>query len=160
MNISIQHRIMALFLAFLMFSTSTGYSMDVHYCGDEIKSVRLFGEAEACDMHKDSEVEKGTCCHASELKEEVKSCHKPSSKNGVEEKDCCHNETICLNVDGNFDSTKILNETSQGDFTFTTLFIYNSFSFQIVKEKQEEYFNYLPPILTEDVAVLHQVFIL
>jgi len=151
---------MALFLAFLMFSTSTGYAMDVHYCGDEIKSIGFFGEAEACDMHKETTPEPShACCHASAKKEEIKTCHK-SGTSQLEKGECCHNETICIGVDGDFDSIKIVDGLNQESFVFTALFIYNSFAITTVKENRLDFLHYSPPTLTEDIAILHQVFII
>ena len=45
---------MALFMAFLMFSSSIGFSMDVHFCENQIESVNFFGDAEPCEMMQES----------------------------------------------------------------------------------------------------------
>ena len=50
MNTKFSYRALAMFMAFLMFSSSIGFSMDIHYCGDELKSFSFFGDAEACEM--------------------------------------------------------------------------------------------------------------
>jgi len=158
MNISFQSRLVAFFLAFLMFFTSIGYSMDVHYCGGEIQSIGFFGKTEACQMHKEINKEvKQTCCHALEVKEAV--CHQ-SKKDVVEEKDCCHNETICVTVDGDFEASKLLNAKVSQNIIFTALYLCNSFLINNTQETKASYLSYLPPVLIEDVAVLHQVFVI
>ena len=42
MNTKFSYRALAMFMAFLMFSSSIGFSMDIHYCGEELKSFSFF----------------------------------------------------------------------------------------------------------------------
>jgi len=158
MNISYLHRITALLLALLMFTTSIGYSMDVHYCGNEIKSIGLFGNAVACEMESVEKQEEDlhACCKAPELNKESETCH--SQK--IEEEDCCHNETIVLETDSDFNHDKTIDFDFQQDFVFTTLFIYNVFAFRVEENTVNDNFYYSPPKLTKDVMTLHQVFII
>ncbi len=74
---------MAFMLAIVVLFTSTGFSIDMHYCQNELKSVAFFGEAESCHSEK-----MGTECPN----------HKSMSSTHDED-DCCHNETIILKSD-------------------------------------------------------------
>ena len=61
------HRITALTMAFLMFFTSVGFSVDIHYCKGDLKSFSLIGEASACHQTKK------TCPRHKEMESEEKS---------------------------------------------------------------------------------------
>jgi len=48
MHKSIVHRTSALILTALMLTASTGFTIDMHYCGGKMQSFSLFGEADSC----------------------------------------------------------------------------------------------------------------
>ena len=45
---SITYRIIALTMAFLMFFTSVGFTVDMHYCQGKLKTFNFFGKAKSC----------------------------------------------------------------------------------------------------------------
>lgn len=88
MKLKAIHRITALTLAFLMFFTSMGFSVDFHYCKGELKSFSIVGEASACHGTMIS------CPRHADMQIEDKS----------KDSNCCSNETIVvddLNIDYN-----------------------------------------------------------
>ena len=85
-------------MAVLMLGTAFGRTLDIHYCGDEIQNVNLFGKAQTCEKmaSSDNENEKDThkCCHHSEdLKQ-----HNPDTP--VLKENCCHNESFSVALSG------------------------------------------------------------
>jgi len=87
-------------MAFFMLITSTGFSIDLHFCRGEIENIGLYDAAAPCEMKqqlqtKTSETKKMSCCEKEAL-EKAKAKHTT-----VSEKTCCHNHRIT--VEGNFE---------------------------------------------------------
>lgn len=101
------HRIIALVMAFLMFFTSAGFSVNVHYCKGELKSFSLIGEAESCHAAKKS------CPHHAKMQiEEDKAS------------DCCSNETVVVDdLDTDFNVAQNA-EFTNFEIKFVTAFVY------------------------------------
>ena len=55
-KISNTYQFTALMLAFLMFFTSTGFAINVHYCQGELKSFSFFGKSKTCNEMADEVV--------------------------------------------------------------------------------------------------------
>ncbi len=83
MKTTTSHRFYSTFLALLMLISSTGFSVDIHYCQDSIAGISFFGKADCCKSKMQS-----TSCHASKS---VKVGIKNPKKD-----DCCHNESIVI----------------------------------------------------------------
>jgi len=136
-------------MAFLLLITSSGISMDVHFCQGKFKRAKIFGKAKTCQEVNECLVKCGT---------EVKSCNADMScsANGCH-KNCCNNETFELDLD--FDasvlaSTELRPITQQFLAAFTYTYVLN-----LVPTKDVPKFTtYRPPPLERDIAVLFQVF--
>lgn len=74
-------------LALLMFITSMSFSLDMHFCQDQLKSFNLFGEARSC--HEKAKV--STCPHH---QQEAQLSEKETSKKG-----CCENKSLEFELD-------------------------------------------------------------
>ena len=152
MNTKFSYRALAMFLALLMFSSSIGFSMDIHFCGNELKSYSIFGEAEACEMMQSKkEKETHTCCEAP--KKEIKTCHNREIASGK----CCHNETFLLDSGGDFESTDFSLKQFQQVLVAIIMFAPN---FDIFKTSNSvsNFAHYHSPPIIKDVSILHQVF--
>ncbi|MGB1040467.1 MAG: HYC_CC_PP family protein [Flavobacteriales bacterium] len=75
MKTSFLHRITCLFLVLFMFLSSTGISLNIHYCGDEIADFSLFSLPVGCSCSKDSDkysgfmtFDKKGCCSFDQFK--------------------------------------------------------------------------------------------
>ena len=57
--------------------------MDIHFCGNELKSFSLFGDAEACEMMQPKQEKKSelSCCEGP--KKEIKSCQNEKALKGA-----------------------------------------------------------------------------
>ena len=71
MRLDRTYRIISLVLAIIMFTTSTGFSVDFHFCNGDLKSFSITGEAQSCHTAKkkcqhhttiDTDTEKKKCC--------------------------------------------------------------------------------------------------
>ena len=153
------YRLSAIMLSFLMLFSSVGFSIDVHFCGGEIETIGFYGKADECDMMKKAEMQKQThaCCPS---QKKVKThCSKNTKKNSISKKSCCQNETFVLQStdDGQTSNTFDL---ANVDLTFVALFVYNQL-FNFEGEADLNNFNhYSPPLIPQDVIILHQVFLI
>lgn len=145
------HRITALTMALLMLLTSTGYSVDVHYCQDKLKGVSLLGVAKSCH-----EKQKTPPCHKSN-----KSCqHQFSKLKQLDNDDCCHNETVVIEK-SDLDATPTQLGTFQDlqlDFmaAFLAAYIFKS----SVQANYQPNAQHKPPLPDRDIQVLYQTFLI
>ncbi len=146
------YKLIALFMAFLMFSTSVVFSMDIHFCENKLESINFFGEAEACEMmqEKQQSSEVHSCCEAP--KKEIKSCHDNEEANGS----CCHNESISLS-NGDFESSTFAVVKFQ-QIVIAVIVLFPHINFFRPEEKQLDYAIYNPPPLIKDITIHLQVF--
>lgn len=140
-------------MALLMLVSSTGFSIDLHYCQGQIKGFSFFGEAASCHQ----QAEKKHCkkakkaCHAAPVDQmETISC----------KKDCCSNKTI--KVEHNTDAKKIQTaELTPAQVEMLTAFV-QVFLLENtdLTKRIIPHLNYVPPLLTKDIPVLIQSFLL
>lgn len=160
MNFFRTYRFLALFMSFLVFTTSTGWSLDVHYCEGKVQSVSLFGTAKPCHEKDNSSCSlneqkcslvKKKCCSAKKSSD-----FEPT----LESKDCCQNELISLS------QVKDIQQISSSwdlniNIWFAAAYVH-SFVYPILEFKSSifPHQNYTPPWLTRDIPVLVQSFLL
>ncbi len=130
--------------------------MDVHYCKGEIETIQLFGPAE-CDMEMEvvKKVVEDDCCHKPKI-EIVKSCHKGEN---AEQSQCCYNETIIIDVTDDSSQTE-LNNADFNQNSFVTYFILSSYFIFFGEEVDNNFKEYSPPLISKDISVMHQVFLI
>jgi len=151
MEIIISHRITAVLLSLLMLLSSTGFSMDMHYCQDNLQGISFLGNTGSCLSKKST-----SCCPKSK-----KTCHDNSNElDNIDEDNCCHNESIVINK-SDFDATSPQIATGQDikiEFVdaFVTVYVFNN----ILKADSQKYIKYKPPLPDRDVQVLYQVFLI
>lgn len=147
------HRIISLLMAMLVLVSSTGFSVDLHFCQGEVKSFSLLGKAPSCH----EKLDKKHC------NKQQKSCHTaPANQDDLKhcKKDCCSNQTI--KVEHNDEAKKLQTiELSQKQIKFISAFIQG---FLLEKTDLSKaivpHLNYVPPLLSKDIPVLVQSFLL
>ena len=139
------HRITSSLLAGLMFLTSTGFSLDVHFCQGQFKNLSLFGEARSCH-----EALAPPSCHAEQPDAHV------HLQTGEPERDCCENKQLEFSPD---DTERVLVEILQpGRVPFLTAFI--AVPFNPLATERIPHLHYRPPPLDRDLVVLVQSFLI
>ena len=139
-------------MALLMLLSSTGFSMDLHYCQDQLKSISLFGKAKSCH-----EKQATSPCHQAK-----KSCRHQENDgvNKAEKDNCCHNETVVIEK-SDLDATPTQLATVQDiqlDFVaaFIAVYVFN----YIVRADFQPFAQYKPPLPDRDIQVLYQTFLI
>ncbi len=143
-------------MAFLMLFSTVGFSMDIHYCGGKIDNVAFYSKADECKMMKKGTQNNLHSCH----KAKEKTCHTNLKGQSFSKKNCCDNQTFTLQsltdskTSDNFEIANV-------DLTFVTVFILSNFNLFVTdKTNLLEHFYYSPPLLKQDVTILHQVFLI
>lgn len=145
------YRLIALILALLMFTTSIGFSVDLHYCKDQLKSISIFGKAKQCS---DLSVKKQTCLSQDKAE-------KGKNHISFERKKCCRNQSVHCQfnqLQGNQKQSVFLNQSIQ---QFIIAFV----DVTILKNKQFKQVAsainvYHPPLIHRDIPILFESFLL
>lgn len=156
-KISITYRLFALTMAFLMFTTSVGFSIHLHICQDHVKSASLFGDAPTCYELA------GYANPVKKVVDDVCIKTKKHTHNGttIDKKECCHNETLNFQSNSNqvISSTSIASERQLQQFVvaYVTAFVANNLD---ADRRITSYAHYKPPLIFRDIPVLVQSFLL
>lgn len=148
-SINNTYRFFALFMAFMMFVTSVGYAVDMHYCKGELKSFNFFGKAKSC--HEVTSMK--NCPFHQEMSEQ----HTESS---MEKKGCCENKTHWVQSDQDQQvqtSGFVLKNHLQ---QFIIAYVHVFFLDNVIQKKSLSFALYKPPLIQRDVPVLFQSFLL
>jgi len=142
------HRCVAFLMAILLFCTSVGAAVDMHFCGGELKSFSLFGEAKSCQEL--AEVEQG--CETSALQADS---HTGCS---FDRKGCCEDRFAYLSADQDFPNQITVAESDVSPIVFSAIPVANpTINYQNLNVPST---FYQPPNLSKNYLVLLQIFLL
>ncbi len=150
---SLTYRILALTMAFLMFVSSVGITVDLHYCQGKLKTFSFIGKAKSC--HDIGEGMKN-CPHHKKMMETEK-----SADNGLNKKDCCSNKTFHFQSDQDLqhqaDNALVVSQQLQ-HFTiaFVEIFLFPA----VLETKKPSFAHYKPPLIPRDIYVLLETYLL
>lgn len=138
----------ALFAILILVSSIT-FTLDLHFCQGQLKSYSLFGKAKNCH---EVAAKKKACPHHAKMESET-SCSK-------EKKNCCSNETILLDaqIDQLFVQLYKV-ELSFDLFAEMESSVLNQ-KILLVPKKDLLYEKYKPPIITKNIPVLFESYLL
>ncbi len=136
----LSHKIMASFMAVVVLVTTTSFTINMHYCGDDLVDFSFVRQVKTCGM------EKG---------QTTLGCQKLDAK----KKSCCSDKQLVVEGQDDFKSTlSILNFEQQ---VFVASFVYSYLSlFQGIESLKVPFVDYPPPFLEKNVQVLHQTFLI
>lgn len=143
---SYTYRFIALMLVLLMFFTSVGFVVDLHYCQGQLKTFSFLGEAESC--HDMGEGMKNCPSHKKMMEAE-------QSGATINKKDCCSNKTLHFQSDQNqqvqaFDFA-VTQQFQQFVMAYVAVFFTNDFR---IGKEVASFVHYEPPVIPRDIYVL------
>ncbi len=151
-TLCLSYRIFALTLALLMFVTSVGFSIDMHYCQGQLKSFCFFGKAESChEMAETTPIK--ICPHHQKMMVQKEGC-------SIDKKDCCKNRTLHIQSDQDLQvqtSNLILDKQLQ---QFVIAYVMAFITDFDLKTGTPSFAHYKPPLIWRDIPVLNQTFLL
>jgi len=121
----------------------------MHFCGKNLKSFSLTGKAKNC-----FELAKSSTCSKHKKTTTIETACELSKK------DCCHNKTIYLQADLTPDipANDFLISPQLQDFLIAYVTVY--FQNKPINTVIPNYLHYKPPLISEDIPVLIQSFLL
>ncbi len=145
------YRIIALMMAFLMFFTSVGFVMDMHFCQGKLKSVSFFGKAKTCHDMADNTMK--NCPHHKKMTAEKKDCS--------EDKNCCSSKTVQLQSDQDqkVQTNDFVVNKQLKQFVIASVAVFFAADFDLQREATT-FAHYKPPLIQRDIPVLNQTFLL
>lgn len=144
------YRIVALMMALLMFVTSTGFAVDMHYCQGQLKTFALIGEAKSC--HEVTNPAK-VCHHHAQVQQDNDSA--PQQTN-----DCCNNIKYVVQSDLDKQTQSIHLSLIKDIEHFMMSFVLVFAGLDVLQTATTDYLNYKPPLLQRDLPVQLQTFLL
>jgi len=153
-NFSRIYRYVALIMAFLMFFTSSGLSIDRHYCQGHLKSFSFFGKAKSCYQLADAESNlQCTANKNNKITEKANSC-------SLMQKDCCKNKLLQIisDQDKKIQSNQLL--ITQQLQTFVVAFVSVFLSSPAYDTVSANHISYKPPLIPKDIHVLLETYLL
>lgn len=136
----ILHKLTATLLALLVLTSTLSFTVSKHYCMGEVVSMSFFGKTESCTMS----VEEDNC---------------NATLEAIKKDNCCF-DTSEIVKSNNLQLNKEV-ELSSNSLKIVATFII-SYS-RIFEDKQLEnipFNGYSPPIITYDLQVLHDTFLI
>ncbi|RFN59951.1 HYC_CC_PP family protein [Marixanthomonas ophiurae] len=133
------HKFGAVSMAFLVLFTTMSFTVNMHYCGELLVDYSFTSHVKTCGMESqtspincDSTITKDSCCKDKQLI--------------VEGED---------NLKLSFENLSLEQQT------FIATFVYSYIDlFETVEESNDSLNYYSPPVLTKDISVLHQTFLI
>lgn len=142
------YKIFSVAIAILLFISSSGLTMDMHFCQGDFQRLNLFGKAKTC----------------AEVMQSSKKCHSKTKGHqscGIdgEHKGCCDNKSFDLDMD--FDSGEASPTVmTDAQIQFVKAYVSSYFINLTSTPTLHNYLKYYPPPLKRDISILFQTFLL
>ncbi len=137
-------RFLNIVLALLVFVSSTGFTVNRHFCKNQLKDVRIFFKAEDCYQKYYVQKTKKSC-HL-----EKKSC----------ESNCCNNTSEYHKLDLDQQISSFDFKSFDDPYFIGVLWLAMNFKLSTNDSKSIDYLNYKPPLIISDLSVDLQTFLL
>ena len=133
-------KIGALFLALLVFASTTSFTIDMHFCGNKLVDTGFFSEAENCGMEMEQPASSTDGC-------------------SVSKKSCCTDTHYSFEGQNELQTQKAELNKSQELFIAAFFASYVA-SFEDLHNKVIPFKDYSPPLVVKDIQLLDEVFLI
>lgn len=124
----------------ILFSTSS-FTVDMHFCCNKLVDMSLIGKAKVCA----EKVQK--------KKEPTKQC------TTLQEKDCCSNQSFVKTGDDTIKNANTQLEAETIIFLNTFFYVYVNL-FEGLEKNIVPFKQYRPPLLSKDIQILHETYLI
>ncbi len=150
MKVCLGHRIMAISLVFMLMISSTGFSMHVHFCHDQLSGISFLSKAKCCKQK------------ASACRKDIDPCQQSDIDDHQHDENCCNDKKITidhLEIDAVAHQAEQLKDISIEYVAIYTFLVSWQVDFQLLNEVPDRYYN-PPPPPERDVQAMFQSFLL
>ncbi|TPN83467.1 HYC_CC_PP family protein [Aquimarina algicola] len=133
-------KIGSLLLALMVLTSTMSFTVNMHYCGDTLVDTVLFKEAKRCGM-------------------EVQKPNPSSNACKITQKSCCSDQTLI--IEGQNELKVTFHDLSFEQQLFISSYIYSYINlFEGLEQNIIPFQDYPPPLLTRDILILDQTFLI
>ena len=127
------HKILAITLSLLVLFSTLSFTVEKHFCGDTLVEIAIFSDVNSCSPNEDISENKKPCCK----------------------------DVIDL-IEGQDDLiVKTFDDINFSQQLFLTTFVFTSLMrFEDLSKQDISYKHYKPPIIVEDIQLLHDTFLI
>ena len=129
---------MSLIMAFVVLLSTMSFTIEMHYCGDNLVDTSIFKKAKTCGM----EMQKSS----------TKDC-------SITKKNCCNDKQVVIDgqneLKASFDSLSFEQQKLVASFLYTYTNI-----FEDGKEDINSYRDYTPPLVTSQIYKLDETYLI
>ena len=131
------HKTVSFLMAFVVLFSTMSFTIDMHYCGDELVDTSIFSKATSCGMemeitNPDCNIVKNECCTDIHLKKDSQESQKYS-----------------------FDDLTFNQQLKAVSFIYSYINL-----FEGLEENVIPYQNYSPPLVVKDIQLLDETFLI
>tara|TARA_B100001057_G_C22812878_1_gene936165 strand:- start:764 stop:1186 length:423 start_codon:yes stop_codon:yes gene_type:complete len=134
-------KIISFFLAVLILFSTSSFTVDMHFCCNKLVDMSLIGKAKVCA----EKVQK--------KKEPTKQC------TTLQEKDCCSNQSFVKTGDDTIKNANTQLEAESIIFLNTFFYVYVNL-FEGLEKNIVPFKQYRPPLLSKDIQILHETYLI
>ena len=134
-------KILSFFLAVFILFTTSSFAVDMHFCCNELVDFSIISKAKACTDK--NQLTDGPTKHCTTL----------------QEKDCCINQTIVKEGDDTFKKSNTILEKENLVFINTFFYTYINL-FEGLDRNVIPFQSYRPPLLSVDIIILNETFLI
>ncbi|WP_417371996.1 HYC_CC_PP family protein [Gelidibacter japonicus] len=132
---------MSFFLAVTILFTTTSFTVDMHFCCNQLVDMTFFGKARTCTVM------------GQEKNDNSKHC------TSIQEKDCCDSHTVVKEGDDTFQKSNTISEIKTLVFLNTYFYTYIHL-FEGSDSKVISFQTYRPPLISTDIIILNETFLI
>lgn len=136
-------KVISISLALLLLTSHLGFAVGTHFCGGLAVKAKLMIGHEHLD------------CGMADMDKECEG--KSDGKTYLDKMPCCENEYFSIEVEDEFTPSV---EQNALNFDFVAIFVVSYLDVFSGDELNPQDAEYNPPLVTEDISTLHQVFII
>ena len=132
------HKIMSLFLAFVVLFSTMSFTVNMHYCGDTLAETAIFHKAEGCGMEMDQPSTEGC---------------------DIAKKNCCNDEQLVIN--GQDELQLQVDKISFEQQIFIASFVYTYLNlFEGLENNVSSYEEYRPPLVIRQLYKIDETYLI
>jgi hypothetical protein len=134
------NKIIAISLVFAVMFATSSFTVNMHFCCNELVDIAVFTKAKVCDKAMDTQDNSSKEC-------------------SLEKKGCCDNKSFVKEGSDNFQKNSF--KTENQNLVFLHKFFYTYVNlFEGLEQNIIPFRDYDPPLIPKDFQVLHEVYLI
>ncbi|KAB1068989.1 hypothetical protein F6U93_04340 [Tamlana haliotis] len=134
----VTHKIMSVLMAFVVLFSTLSFTLNIHYCGDNLVETAIFHKAKGCGMEMQNPLAEGC---------------------SITKKNCCND--VQLLVDGQDELQLQLDKITFEQQVFIATFVYTYINlFEGLDNNVSSYEEYKPPLVIKEIFKIDETYLI